>query len=107
MAPQERGHPLRHPGCLELVGEHRRHRDREVVGELEDRQVGAGDGVEEPFLAERIGAETLDVGHVRVEHDGQIPDGARDVVPAQACGPAATFAPEPGDTGGGAEDVAE
>ena len=34
------------------------------VGDLEHRQVGADDGVEQPLLAERVGAEALDVGHV-------------------------------------------
>ena len=36
---------------------------------LEIGSVGADHGVEQPFLAERVGAEALDVGHVAVEDD--------------------------------------
>ena len=52
------------PVGLELVGEHRGDRHRQPLGDLADRQVGADHGVEQPLLAERIGAEALDVGHV-------------------------------------------
>ncbi len=36
--------------------------------------MGADECVEEPFLAERIGAEARDVGHVRVEDDRDVAD---------------------------------
>ena len=45
--------------------------------DLEHREVGADDRVEEPLLAEGIGPEALHVGHVRVEDDRQVADGAR------------------------------
>ena len=60
------------PGVLELVGEHRRHRHRQPLGDLEHRQVGADHRVEQPLLAERVGPEALDVGHVGVEDDRQV-----------------------------------
>ncbi len=74
VAAQERLHPLRHPRRLELVGEHRRHGDRQIAHPVQQRQVGAGHRVEQPLLAERIGPEALDVGHVRVEDDRQVAD---------------------------------
>ena len=58
---------------LELVGEHRGDRHRQPRGDLEHRQVGADHGIEQPLLAERVGAEALDVGHVRVEDDREVP----------------------------------
>jgi hypothetical protein len=58
---------------LELVGEHGRDRHRQVVCHLEHRQVGARVGVEQPLLSERIRPEALDVGHVRVQHERQVP----------------------------------
>jgi hypothetical protein len=61
---QEFAHPRRHPRILELVGEHRGDGHRQVAGDLEQRQVGAHRGVEQPLLAERVCAEPLDVGHV-------------------------------------------
>ncbi len=60
------------PRVLELVGQHRRHRHRQVPGELQHGQVGADHRVEQPLLAERVGPEALDVGHVAVEDDRQI-----------------------------------
>ena len=57
---------------LELVGEHRRHGDGHPLGDLEHRHVRADDGVEQPLLAERVGAESLDVGHVGVKDDRQV-----------------------------------
>ena len=59
-------------GRLQLVAEHGRERERERgagVEQLEQWQVGAGDGLPEPLLAEGPGAEALDVGHVGVEND--------------------------------------
>ena len=58
---------------LELVAQHRRQADRHrrAVEQLEQRQVHAGDRLPQPLLAERPGAEALDVGHVRVEHQRQ------------------------------------
>ena len=72
VAPEKGEHPLPHPVGLELVGEHRGHRHRQPLGDFEDRQVGAGEGVEQPLLAERVGPEPLDVGHVAVEDDRQV-----------------------------------
>ena len=43
-------------------------------GDRQDREMGADECVEEPFLAERIGAEARDVGHVRVEDDRDVAD---------------------------------
>ncbi len=57
---------------LELVGEDRGDRDRQVVGDLEHRQVRAHERVEQPLLAERIGPEALDVGHVGVQDDRDV-----------------------------------
>ena len=71
---QELAQPLRHPRVLELVGEHRRHRHRQPRGDLQHRQVGADHRVEQPLLAERVGPEALDVGHVGVEDDRQVAD---------------------------------
>ena len=48
-------------------------RDRRAVEHLEQRQVDAGHRLPQPLLAERPGAEALDVGHVRVEHERQRP----------------------------------
>ena len=39
------------------------------VEQVEQRQVAAGDRLPQPLLAERPGAEALDVGHVRVQDD--------------------------------------
>jgi len=64
--------PRRRARVLELVGEHRGHGHRQVARHLEHRQVGAHDRVEEPLLAERVGPEALDVGHVGVQDDRQI-----------------------------------
>ena len=69
---QEAPQPLPHPGVLELVGEHRGHGHRQVARHLEHRQVGAHHRVEQPLLAERVGPEALDVGHVRVQDDREI-----------------------------------
>ena len=41
------------------------------VEQVEQRQVAAGDRLPQPLLAERPGAEALDVGHVRVQDDRQ------------------------------------
>ena len=76
MAAEEGEHPLPHPVRLELIGEHRRDGHRQPLGDVQHRQVRAGEGVEQPLLAERIGAEPLDVGHVGVEDDRQIAAGA-------------------------------
>ena len=64
----------RRSGRLELVAQHRRQRQRQrraVVEQVEQRQVAAGDRLPQPLLAERPGAEALDVGHVRVQDDRQ------------------------------------
>ena len=71
---QEAVEPLVHPARLELVGEHRGDRHGHVAGPREHRQVGADDRVEQPLLPERVGAEALDVGHVGVEDDRDVPD---------------------------------
>ncbi len=42
-----------------------------LVEQVEQRQVAAGDRLPQPLLAERPGAEALDVGHVRVQDDRQ------------------------------------
>ena len=42
-----------------------------VVEQVEQRQVAARDRLPQPLLAERPGAEALDVGHVRVQDDRQ------------------------------------
>ena len=81
---EEAEHSLPHAFGLELVGEHRGHRHRQPLGDVEDRQVGAGEGIEEPLLTERVGPEALDVGHVRVQDDREVADGPpslRDVSP--------------------------
>jgi hypothetical protein len=72
VAPQELEHSLPHPVRLELVGEDRGDGHRHAIGDLEDREMRARDGLEQPFLAEGVGAEPLDVGHVRVEDDRKI-----------------------------------
>ena len=41
---------------------------------LQHRQVGAGERVEQPLLAEGVGPEPLHVGHVAVEDDRQVAD---------------------------------
>ena len=69
---QEAAQALADSGVLELVGEHRGHRQRQVPRDIQQRQVGADHRVEEPLLAERVGPEALDIGHVRVEDDRQI-----------------------------------
>ena len=66
--------PIRDARRLELVGEHRRHGQGQVPGPLEHRQVGADHRVEEPLLAERVGPEPLDVGHVGVQDDRDVAD---------------------------------
>ena len=72
MALQELEHTIPHPAGLELVGEHGCHGHRQAVRHVEHGQVGPGDSVEEPLLAEGVGAEALDVGHVGVEDDGEV-----------------------------------
>ena len=72
VAAEEGEHPLPHPVRLELVGEHRGDGHRQPLGDVQHRQVRAREGVEQPLLAERVGAEPLDVGHVGVEDDRQI-----------------------------------
>ena len=56
---------------LELVAQDGREpeRDGRAVEHVEQRQVHARDGLPQPLLAERPGAEALHVGHVRVEDD--------------------------------------
>ena len=56
---------------LELVAQHRRQaeRHRRALEHVEQRQVDARDRLPQPLLAERPGAEALDVGHVRVEDE--------------------------------------
>ena len=70
----------------ELVGEHGSHADRQdVAGSvgrpalalLEQGNVGAGCRLEQPFLAERPGAESFHVGHVAVKDDRELAPGAR------------------------------
>jgi hypothetical protein len=60
---------------LELVAEHRRQperqRRRRLLDQVEQRQVDAGDGLPEPLLAKRPGAEALDVRHVRVQDEAE------------------------------------
>ena len=75
-ADQELTQPLARAGVLELVGEDRGDGHRQPLGDLEHRQVGAHDRVEQPLLAERVGPEPLDVGHVGVEDDRQVAGGA-------------------------------
>ena len=72
VALQELEHPLPHPAGLELVGEDGRDRHRQPLGDVGDRQMRAGDGVEQPLLAEGIGPEPLHVGHVRMKDDRQV-----------------------------------
>ena len=50
-----------------------RHRHRQPLGDVEHRHVGADHRVEQPLLAERIGPEALDVGHVAVEDESEVP----------------------------------
>ena len=66
-------------GGLELIAEHRsqRQRDRGAPEHVEQRQVAAGDRLPQPLLAERPGAEALDVGHVRVQDDREFTRTAR------------------------------
>ena len=54
---------------LQLVTEHRCEPDRHrrTVQNLEQREIDAGHRLPEPLLAERPGAKTLHVGHVRVQ----------------------------------------
>ena len=52
------------------------------MGDLEHRQVGADHRVEKPLLAERVGAEALDVGHVAVKDDRQVAGGLPRPAPA-------------------------
>ena len=73
-ALDERREALRRARGFQLVAEHRRHdsvsgRPRRAV---QQRQVGADDRVQQPLLAERPGAEALDIGHVRVQDDRQL-----------------------------------
>jgi len=70
----ERPHPLRYGSVFELVGEDRRHRQSQIAGDRQHREMGADERVEEPFLAERICAEARDIGHVRVENDRDVAD---------------------------------
>jgi hypothetical protein len=72
---QEAAQALGGTWVLELVGEDRRHRHRQVARHLQHRQVGADHRVEQPLLTERIGPEALDVGHVAVQDDRQVPGG--------------------------------
>ena len=60
---------------LELVTQHGGHpnRHRRAVEQVEQREVHARHGLPEPLLAERPGAEALDVGHVRVQHQRERP----------------------------------
>ncbi len=74
VALDELEHSLPHPVGLQLVGQHRGDRDRQPLGGLEHRQVRASHGVEQPLLAEGIGAEPLDVGHVAVQDDRKVAD---------------------------------
>src|SRR5690606_13274234 len=62
---------------LELVAEDGREvdGDRRAVEHLQDRQVHAGDGLEQPLLAERPSPEALHVGHVGVEDEREAPAG--------------------------------
>ncbi len=57
----------------QLVSEDRRERQRDVrivgVEQIEQRQIAGGDRLPQPLLAERPGAEALDVGHVRVQQE--------------------------------------
>ena len=55
----------------------------------EHRQMRADEGVEEPLLPERVGAEALDVGHVGVEDDRDVADAS---VAASALSPAGSSA---------------
>jgi hypothetical protein len=62
--------------CFELVAEHGRERERQrsaALEQVEQRQVTTRDRLPEPLLAERPGAEALDVGHVGVQDDRQLP----------------------------------
>ena len=72
---QEAAQALGGARVLELVGQHRRDRHRQVARHLQHRQVGADHRVEQPLLAERVGAEALDVGHVAVQDDRQVAGG--------------------------------
>ena len=73
---QELQQPLGNAGGLELIGEHRGDGERDAVGDRADRHVGADHRVEQPLLAERIGAVALHVGHVAVKDERQVPDPA-------------------------------
>jgi hypothetical protein len=71
----ERFEALPDPGRLQLVAQHRRQRQRQrraCVEQVEQGQVAAGDRLPQPLLAERPGAEALDVGHVRVQDDREL-----------------------------------
>ena len=70
----ERRKTLPDAGCLELVAQHRRERQRQRragVEQVQERQVGARDRLPEPLLTEGPGTEALDVGHVCVQNDRQ------------------------------------
>ncbi len=60
----------------ELVGEHRREREGDLlaapVEQLQQRQVAARQRLPQPLLAERPGAVALDVRHVRVQDERQL-----------------------------------
>ena len=63
---------------LELVGEHRGDRERDrppLVEHVEQGQVGGGDGLPQPLLAEGPGAVALHVGHVGVEDERELAAG--------------------------------
>lgn len=73
---QEGGEAVDHARRRELVGEHRRQREGDLlaarVEQLQQRQVAGRERLPQPLLAERPGAVALDVGHVRVEDERQL-----------------------------------
>ena len=76
-AQEELAQPLADTRVLELVGEDRGDAQGDSPCHREQRQVGADHRVEQPLLAERVGPEALDVGHVGVEDDREVALGLR------------------------------
>ena len=78
---QERQAALHRSRMLELVGQHRRQRQGErrrplmTVEHIQQRQIRRRNRLPQPLLAERPGAEPLDVGHVGVQDDRQFARG--------------------------------
>ena len=76
------------------------HRHGRAVEQVEQRQVHARHRLPEPLLAERPGAETLHVRHVRVQHEAERPGACRGALTPAPGSASAPPSAAPADRGG-------